>query len=96
MQIDLSPERIKELENEDIYAQSGGLVDTLGDIGQGSARGILKIPGQFADNMNGLLDWSADKLIGEGDYRLQEVDKVKDWYQDKLNTYIPPEDTTAF
>ena len=96
MQIDLSPERIKELENEDIYAQSGGLVDTLGDIGQGSARGILKIPGQFADNMNGILDWTADKLIGEGDYRLQEVDKVKDWYQDKLNTYIPPEDTTAF
>lgn len=96
MQIDLTPEELKKYQEKDLYASEGGLMDTLEDVGQGGARGVLKIPGQFADNLNGILDWSADQIIGEGDYRIEALDNAKDWYKDKLNTYLPPEDSTAF
>ena len=35
-----------------------GLVDIASDVLQGARRGYMKIPGQFAENLSGMIDWA--------------------------------------
>jgi len=94
--MELSPEEKAELDNLDPYAPEEGLGDTALDIVQGIRRGYMKIPGQTAKNINDLVDWSADNLVGEGDYRIKQLDNFSNYWTEKLNEYVPKEDTTAY
>ena len=74
-----------------------GLLDIASDVLQGARRGYMKIPGQFADNLNGMIDWVGDKVGGEDDYRFETLDQFRDYWKEELNEYLPEaRDTTAY
>ena len=74
-----------------------GLLDIASDVLQGARRGYMKIPGQFAENLSGMIDWAGDKLVGEGDNRVQALDRFSDYWKEQLQEYLPEaRDTTAY
>ena len=90
--IDKESDFYKNLEDPD-----GSIIDVGSDLLQGARRGYMKIPGQFAENLSGMIDWAGDKLVGEGDNRVKVLDRFSDYWKEQLNEYLPEaRDTTAY